>query len=307
MADSAQVPSVRRHSRLPSLAMRELPLREVGLPLGDASISYWVAGETGPVLLLCGGLMGGPELWRPLIGHFIGRCRLITWRYRGLLPAEGQPAAPPRHAQDALAILEAEGVDRACVIGWTLGAQIALEIYRQDPRKVTAMALLGGGARLAWGNRQEATFPGTTFPRLLRILQRLPEFALHRAVQLLRSPEVYPWARRMGLLGSKSDAEVFAAALRAFSQIPVDRALATLALAAPHDASSVLPLVTVPTLAVAAGRDPLSARGAVEQVVSEVRGAEYLVLPDATHFMLFDHADHLNLRLDKFLAEHGQV
>ena len=63
--------------------------------------------------------------------------------------------------------------------------------------------------------------------------------------------------------------------------------------------------IDVPTLVIAGDRDPFSSRAAMERVVAAVPSAEYLVLPGATHFAPIECAEHLALRIEKFLGEHG--
>lgn len=287
--------------------MREIPADKRKLAVDGAELTYWVAGE-GPCLLLCNGLVAGEVGFRPLLGHFVDRYRIAWWRYRGLGEAGGgEPAAPERHALDALAILSELGETRAGWIGWSMGVQVALEAYRQDRARVAALVLVGGSARLAWGARAEATFPGTHMPALLRLLRRLPGPVHRYATELLGFPEALAWVRRLSLVGSNSDPELVAALLREFSRTKVQAILDTVEYLARHDASDILPQVAVPTLVVAAGRDPMTSRAAVERLVTLVPNAEYLVLAAASHFVLLDHADHLHLRMDKFFSEHGYV
>ena len=72
-----------------------------------------------------------------------------------------------------------------------------------------------------------------------------------------------------------------------------------------HDASDVLSEIDVPTLVIGGDRDPFTSRSALERLVNGIRGAEYLLLPGAGHFALLDHAQHVNLRIDKLLSERG--
>lgn len=286
--------------------MREIPAEKHTILVAGAELSYWVAGE-GPDLLLCNGLLASEVAFRPLLGHFVDRYRLVWWRYRGLGGvAGGEPAAPERHALDALAILDELRIQRVALVGWSMGVQVALECYRAASERVAALVLVGGGARLPFGPRPEATFPGTRMPALMRGLSRLPGMVQRHGNGLLGFPEALAWVRRLSLVGANSDPELVATLLRDVSRMPAEAWLETAQLLLAHDATDILPSVHVPTLAVAAGRDPFTSRAAVERLVT-APNAEYLVLPAATHFVLLDHADHLHLRMDKFFSEHGYV
>jgi pimeloyl-ACP methyl ester carboxylesterase len=72
-----------------------------------------------------------------------------------------------------------------------------------------------------------------------------------------------------------------------------------------RDYSPVLSRVDVPVLVIGGDRDPFTSRASLEQVVHGVAGAEYLLLPGASHYALLDRAEHVNLRIEKFFGERG--
>jgi pimeloyl-ACP methyl ester carboxylesterase len=122
-----------------------------------------------------------------------------------------------------------------------------------------------------------------------------------------RSPETFTWARRIGLVGRGIDPDLFAEVARNFGKIDLRAALGTLHEMEERDLTHVLPAVDVPTLVIGGDRDPFTSRAALERLVQNIAGAEYLLLPGATHYLLLDHAQHVNLRIDKFFAERGFI
>ena len=283
--------------------MREIPCQEKVLDDSAGRVSYRIYGSTGPHILLLDGLLGGAELWQPLVGHFGDRYQFLHGAGFGSEDDDTQIASPAGHARNALRILDAEGVSTAAVLASAMGTLIALELVRLAPERVALLSLIGGGAHLRAGQTSESRLQASLFRFVVRRLSKLPEPLLQQGLSLLRGPEAYLWARRLRLLGSKADPELFARLLRKIAKRKVSSMVGTLALAQIHDASDVLPRVGVPVLVVAAGQDPLTSRGAMEQLVSEIPDAQYLLLSDAGHFALLDHADLLNLRLEKFLVE----
>jgi len=107
-----------------------------------------VEGEGPPVLLVHGVAVHGPG-WRPQIDVLAPNFRCITLDNRGM--GRSQPAG--RHlsveqmADDALAALDAVGVESAHVVGHSLGGLIAMELALRAPGRVRSMALLCTGAR----------------------------------------------------------------------------------------------------------------------------------------------------------------
>lgn len=108
-----------------------------------ARVSYSRTG-TGPPVLLIQGVGAIGNAWRPQIDGLRDRFSLIAFDNRGIgasatddafLTVEGM-------ADDALAILDAEGIDRCHVAGHSMGGLIAMQLALTSPRRVKSLALL---------------------------------------------------------------------------------------------------------------------------------------------------------------------
>lgn len=111
-----------------------------GFPTGG------VSGHELPVVV-SNGLGASPAAW-PFLAD--GPRRAVTWHHRGLGGSE-RPADESRitlddHADDMLAVMDAAGLDRALVVGWSVGVGVALEVARRAPERVAGLMLLGGVA-----------------------------------------------------------------------------------------------------------------------------------------------------------------
>jgi pimeloyl-ACP methyl ester carboxylesterase len=282
------------------------PERRVASPAGE--VVYHAFGS-GPPLLFVNGLGASWHAFRNQIEHFSGRYRCLVWDYGGVYRDCGAGLGPRSiadHACDARAILDAEDASRAAVLGWSLGVQVALQLFADAPARVAMLLLVGGGARAPWGPRPEAGTIRRLYPFVLELLARAPERLLASLVEASgKSPETFTWARRMGLVGPEIDADLFAEVARNFARLDVDSVIHMLREMSRDDLSGVLTAVDVPTLVVGGDRDPFTPRAALERLVHLIAGAEYLLLPGASHYVLLDHAEHVNLRIDKFFAERG--
>ncbi len=111
-------------------------------------IAYVTLGQGERTLLLANGLGGRLYAWDPLVQALRDRYRIITWDYRGLFdseaPARRRHLSVPDHAEDAMAILDAEGVDRAVFCGWSMGVQVSLEAATLYPDRLAGLVLLNG-------------------------------------------------------------------------------------------------------------------------------------------------------------------
>jgi pimeloyl-ACP methyl ester carboxylesterase len=113
---------------------------------------YWDSrGEGPPILLIMGYGMSG-KTWAPLLPLFAGY-RAIWFDNRGT----GRSSKPESAysvadmAEDALSVLDAAGVDRANVIGVSMGGMIAQQLTLEHPDRVDRLVLCctspGAGAR----------------------------------------------------------------------------------------------------------------------------------------------------------------
>jgi pimeloyl-ACP methyl ester carboxylesterase len=288
--------------------MRQLSIEtRQALRPGRAPLPYRAVGQ-GPAVLLCGGLGAGSAGFHQQLVHLEGRYRCLTWEYRGLQRGSGADENAPsieEHAADALAILEAEQAPRAAFIGWSLGVQVALEAFRAAPQRVALMALVSGGCRAAWGSSPDAGIVRRLYPKIFNAIERAPDLVGRALRAGAKSPEAFTWARRVGLVGSGLDADLFAEVARSFAAYDTGALIETLHCMERHDASDLLSEIDVPTLVIGGDRDPFTSRSALERLVNGIAGAEYLLLPGAGHYVLLDRAQHVNLRIDKLLSERG--
>lgn len=110
---------------------------------GDVTLVWEETGSGPPVLLVQG--LGYPRWgWESLVPLLADRFRVISFDNRGI----GESSVPPgpysaaQMADDALAVLDAAGVDRAHVIGASLGGMIAQELTLTHPERVDRLVLL---------------------------------------------------------------------------------------------------------------------------------------------------------------------
>lgn len=119
-------------------------------------IRWWDNGrpdDSWPPVVISNGLGASPAAW-PFLGGDgrpgPGTPRAVTWHHRGLGGSE-RPADPDRiriadHVDDMLAVMDAAGIERAVVVGWSVGVAVAFEAARRAPERVASLLVLGGVA-----------------------------------------------------------------------------------------------------------------------------------------------------------------
>lgn len=125
----------------------------------------------GPALLLMHGLTRNSADFEPLAGHLAGHYRLIVpdQRGRGLSANDPDPAnyRPDVYAADMFALLDGLGIERATLIGTSMGGLIAMIMAATKPERVSAIVFNDVGPHLdAAGLKRIGGYvgPGGAFP-----------------------------------------------------------------------------------------------------------------------------------------------
>jgi len=223
------------------------------------------------------------------------------------LPGFGESDKPLRplhaayHAQWAVAFLDAVGIERAHLIGNSMGGRLALEVGLRSPQRVDRLVLLAPS--LAW-RRFRA---GTRLVRLLRPeLAALPLPVLHRfVVHSLRSMFARPDRISRGAANAAADefVRVFATPR---GRIAFFHAAREIYLEQPHGLKgfwSRLPTLEAPALFIFGDRDWLVPPGFVRYVRQALPSARCEVFEDCGHIPQFEHPDRTNERVRGFLTE----
>jgi pimeloyl-ACP methyl ester carboxylesterase len=122
----------------------------------------WDNEGSGIPVLISNGLGTPHEAW-PEINRRTERYRVMTWDHRGLA-GSGRPVDESRitvgdHTDDFFAVMDSYDVDRAVVIGWSVGVNVAFEAALREPDRVAGVLAVAG-------------VPGGTFEALLHPLPR---------------------------------------------------------------------------------------------------------------------------------------
>ena len=120
-----------------------MPSSGIAAALDGRTSLYWESSGTGePVLLIHGlGLSGGA--WWRTVDALAPRMRVITFDHRGIGQSESLSPAYTTEAMadDALAVLDALGLESAHVYGISLGGMIAQQLALRHPRRVRSVVL----------------------------------------------------------------------------------------------------------------------------------------------------------------------
>ncbi len=212
--------------------------------------------------------------------------RVIALDYRGLGGTGGspEPSTMPLLASDVRALLGHLRIERAAVVGLSMGGYLALELWRQAPGLFTGLALCDtkAGADTAEGAAGREAFAKSA------LTQGLHWVAEQMAPKLLKpSPDAAALAEVRTLIGGGT---------------PVGVAAAQRGMALRPDSTPTLATITCPTLVVVGEEDGLTPPAEAEKLAAGIRGAVLKRIQGAGHLPNLEQPAAFNEVLTRFVA-----
>lgn len=113
------------------------------VPVGDINISYRVLGQGEPIILIMG-YSSTMDMWDPLfLDNLSSKYKVIIFDNRGM----GNTTAPAgnfsiaQFANDTADLMTALGIEKADVLGWSMGSFVAQELAIRHPERVNKIIL----------------------------------------------------------------------------------------------------------------------------------------------------------------------
>lgn len=256
---------------------------------GDGTEIYYEAwGRRGEEpLLLLPGLTADLRIWACQRLVFGRRYRCIALDNRG----SGRSAKPPgpyslgQMADDARAVLDAESVGRAHVLGHSMGSFAAAVLHHTHPDRIHSLVLAGTTSRHHhWRRELLASWVEVAHSRGVHVMVR-------RAFPWLLGPGVQRfgvWINMLWPLVLSQPPHAFAAQVEAILDLP-------------DDAGDGLAAISAPTLVVVGNHDRLTPPADAEEVAGAVPGAVLEVIPGAGHGLMVEAAPDFNQAVLEFL------
>jgi pimeloyl-ACP methyl ester carboxylesterase len=280
----------------------EPQFEEWQIALHGRRVIYRIAGS-GPPVVLIHGMLNSSSHWQAVAQELAGDYTIVAPDLIG----HGDSAAPRgdyslgAHAASIRDLLAAIGIERASIVGHSLGGGVAMQFFYQFPQRVERLALIssGGLGREVSPMLRTAALPGmsallsmTIHPRLLGGLRGAGTLLRERGI----GAGVYlqAVARALRPLENADAREAFLHTLRAVIDMHGQRVSATDRLGL---------LESIPTLIVWGERDrtiPIEHGRRAHEAIAD---SYFRTLPDAAHFPHLEDPDGLSRLLREFLSE----
>ncbi len=256
------------------------------------TLTYSVRGTGPPVLFIQGAGVHGSG-WNPQVDGLQDRYRCLSFDNRGIGGSQplGGRLTVEQMADDALALMDAQGWPSAHVVGHSMGGPIALHLALTARERVSSLALLCTFARGADVTRPSRwmIWMGLRTRLGTRRMRRLAFLEMVMPPKILTGADRDALAEQLGTVFGHDLADQPAIVMK---QLAAMRAF---------DATGGLTrLATIPTLVVSAAHDRIARAELGRALASGIPGARYLEIAEAAHGVTIQQDREIN----DLLAEH---
>lgn len=267
----------------------------------------------GPTVVLCNGLGTNAFMWPALLDPDCG-VRVVSWNHRGVggseRPTDKRHVEIEHFVEDGLSVMDHFGIDRAVLMGWSMGVNTMFELAVRHPERVVGLFAVAG-------------VPGDTFRTMLAPFRLPHPIARLITIGACRLGKLTGWAvspittripigpkavaviSHSGFMLPVADPELTAIGIEEFIKTPVQW-YAHLALGTSKHARVSLSGVDVPVRFVAAKWDLLAGARDMASAAERLIDAEYIELP-GSHFIQLERPDEVHELLVEFLEKVGVV
>jgi len=266
----------------------EAPASRSGSVEVDGGSLYYEESGKGPALVFIHGGFGDRRMWDDQFSTFARDHRVIRYDHRGY----GKSSAPDSAyspAADLIRLLDHLGVERASVVGNSMGATLALDFTLEHPERVDRLVIVASGpSGFEWPEKDRE--------RMRAVFRAARDQGLSEGVER--------WLAHPMVAKTIADPD---AGMRLRTMVEENRNLFLLehwpVEAMDPPALSRLSEVRVPTLVVVGDADMASVQEAADAAARGIPGAKKAVIRGADHLPQMLEPDEFNHVLDTFLKD----
>ncbi len=267
---------------------------------------YSVEGK-GPPLVFCYGLVCSSLHWTYQIDRFRQTHQCIWFDYRGHqnsdTPKDLSSLTLENIARDLKVLLDELGVQKPVFLGHSMGVNVVLEFYRQNPERVAAMVLGNGTAR----QPLETLFRVNAFQAGFKLLKAAYEKSPAAVTGLWRLAKNNPLARTLISFGGfnphLTPQEDIALYVNQVAEMDPAILIHLIGNYDSYDATAWLNTIQVPTFIFGGELDSMVPFELQELMHQLIPGSQLELIRHGSHCPQMDLPDLVNAKIEKFLGE----
>lgn len=255
-------------------------------------IAFQIAGDEGLPVVFLHGIGGDAESWRPQLDSLSSDYRAIAWDMPGYGDSAPLKAMTfPALAEAVSTLLDRLSIERAHLVGHSLGGMIAQRFAKAYPERLRSLTLFATSA--AFGKRA-----GGELDEDWR-----QSFVEQRLGPLDRGASMAELAPRLvqGLVGDEPEPKGLEQAILSMAAVPEAGYRAAIHCLTGFDQEADLRKIHAPTLILAGEKDPVAPPRVMKRMADVIPNARFEMLPGCGHLANLERPDAFNRVLFDFL------
>lgn len=255
-------------------------------------IAFQISGDEGLPLIFLHGIGGDAESWRAQLDDFSNEYRAIAWD----MPGYGDSAPLeemtfPALVDSVLVLLDRLSIERAHLIGHSLGGMIAQAFAIAHPERLRSLTLTATSA--AFGKRVGGELD----------LTWRDSFVDQRLGPLDRGASMTELAPKLvqGLVGDEPDPKGLEQAILSMAAVPEAGYRAAIHCLTEFDQDAALADIRTPTLLISGEKDPVAPPRVMRRMAKTMPDARFEVLQGSGHLGYLERPLAFNDLLRSFL------
>ncbi|OCT16755.1 hypothetical protein A8709_08830 [Paenibacillus pectinilyticus] len=246
-------------------------------------------GQGAPIILLHGFPLDH-RMWQSQVDALSPSYRVIAPDFRGMGQSDVpvSPMSLTHYAQDILAIMDEKGIEKATLGGFSMGGYVALALLRLAPERFSALIFAN--------TRPEPDGQEGRKNRMnmaVNLYDKGPAAARDAMLPKLVTPATL-----------QDQPQLIDDLRTAMDSMPAEGLVhASIAMAFREDSVELLSSIQVPTLVIAGEQDAIAPPDVMKAMADRIAGAQFHVIPSASHLTPMEKPEAFNDLLFSFLQE----
>lgn len=241
-------------------------------------VYYESTGDGLPVVFIHGACEDH-SIWNQQVKHFSRLCKTVVLD----LPGHGKSdplreASIDSYSRLLSSFLEAVGIEKAVIVGHSMGGAIALKFCLKQPAKVLALILVDTGAKLG------------VHPVFMEAIRKDHVRALKQFVS------------KYGVSKSTSE-QTLKTILNLMCNTSGQTAIADFEACDSFDVRDQISDIRVPTLIIVGEDDSMTPLKWSEFMKEKIKGSKIRIIPESSHFPMIENPQELNRAIEEFIRE----
>ncbi len=257
--------------------------------MSQAIPTHKIAGEGGETLLFLHGIGGNRSSFDDSLPHFAGNHRAVAWDMPGYGgSALGDEMCWTGLAEAVLRLMDHLGVERAGIVGHSMGGMVVQELAITRPERVSTLVLSATSASFggADGGFQEKFLAARLAP--------LDQGLTPADIALETMPTMF---------ADYPDEDAIARAVEGMAAIPAETYRTALNCLVTFNRRDDLGRIQAPTLLLSGGKDDVAPAKGMARMAERIPDSRHRSIPGVGHLANMERPDLFNQAIEDFLGQ----